>query len=347
MKYVMMILIIFATFVQNISGEEWQRYINLRGAWKFMVGDDKNFASSDYSDDNWEDIYVPSSWEDEGFYGYNGYAWYRKTVVIPQDEYARNLYLFLGYIDDVDEVYFNGTLIGFTGTFPPGYETAYYAKRQYYIPPDLVKRDDENIIAVRVYDSQLSGGIVSGDIGIYIPEQKLKIEIDLVGKWKFRTGDNMEWKNEDYNDEKWRELMVPAFWEGQGYRNYDGVAWYRKHFKTPKDLNDDKYVVVLGKIDDLDEAYLNGKRIGSTGVIRENVQQSRFDYEYQEIRGYFIETSLLNPDGDNVIAVRVYDGYKDGGIYEGPIGLVSRTEYTKFWKEKRRKKNFFEYFFGN
>ena len=80
---------------------------DLTGYWKFSIGDDSAWASPDYDDDNWEEIKVPSNWEDQGYYGYNGFAWYRKTFEISDDFKDEDLYLNLGVIDDVDETYFN------------------------------------------------------------------------------------------------------------------------------------------------------------------------------------------------------------------------------------------------
>jgi sialate O-acetylesterase len=65
-----------------------------------------------YNDDDWSEIKVPARWEDEGYRGYDGFAWYRKKVRVPSVFKNRNVYLELGYIDDVDEVYFNGEKIG-------------------------------------------------------------------------------------------------------------------------------------------------------------------------------------------------------------------------------------------
>ncbi|MEJ2495328.1 MAG: hypothetical protein P8Y79_13480 [Ignavibacteriaceae bacterium] len=38
---------------------------------------------------------------------------------------------------------------------------------------------------------------------------------------------------------------------------------------------------------------------------------------------------------ENVISVRVYDGMVDGGIYDGPIGLITQEEYTAYWKNRK------------
>jgi sialate O-acetylesterase len=95
-------------------------------------------------------------------------------------------------------------------------------------------------------------------------------------------------------------------------------------------------VLLLGKIDDIDEAYLNGVLIGSTGEIKENHDEINFSDEYQSLRGYFIPDDLIINDGLNVIAVRVYDGWRDGGIYDGPVGLITQENYTKYWMDRKR-----------
>jgi hypothetical protein len=323
------------------SKGEFEEYVSLEGDWKFSIGDDLSWAELNYNDKDWTEIKVPSSWEEEGFHGYNGYAWYRKNFKLPYDYDGSNLYLHLGYIDDVDEVYINGKLIGSSGSFPPDYNSAYNAYRKYPIPGNVLKKGGRNILAVRVFDSQLAGGITSGNIGIFINTNEIKPDIDLIGKWKFNIGDNPKWKENNFNDNDWLSLFVPAYWDNQGFRDYDGFAWYRKEFTLPPELHNKKLVLLLGKIDDLDETYINGKLVGSTGEIKEDSTEISHNQEYQSLRGYFIPDDVLT-DGKNLIAVRVYDGFKDGGIYEGPIGIVKQESYTKFWRERKRDRGFFD-----
>ena len=63
------------------------------------------------------------------------------------------------------------------------------------------------------------------------------------------------------------------------------------------------------------------------------------------MRGYYIPQGLLKYGEENIITVRVYDGLRDGGIYQGPVGITTQEEYRNYWKEKKRKKNFWEYLF--
>ena len=341
------ILLSVLSLISDVYSKEWDRLLNLKGQWKFTIGDDKKWSEPGFNDNSWEDIRVPSSWEDEGFNGYNGYAWYRKHFNCPSAAKNRVVYLFLGYIDDVDEVYLNGTKIGFSGSFPPDYETAYNALRRYPVPSGLLKINGENVISIRVYDSQLAGGIVSGDIGLYTSDRLMQLDVNLEGLWKFKTGNKNEWKEKDFKDNDWGSIIVPGFWETQGYQDYDGFAWYRRDFTIGNNLSNKKLVLVMGKIDDIDEVYVNGKLVGSTGEMKDDAFEIHFDNEYSQFRGYYLPDNVLQFGKTNTIAVKVFDGYISGGIYQGPIGIISQDKYARFWRQQKKDKNFLELFFGD
>ena len=309
---------------------------DLSGTWKFSIGDREEWFTTSYDDSRWESVRVPSSWEDQGFYGYNGYAVYRKKFTISPEHEGKTLYLMLGYIDDVDETYINGKKIGITGSFPPGYVTAYNARRVYPIPGDLLNFDKPNVVVVKVYDSQLAGGIVSGEVGIYGSRFDMQPEINLNGSWKFRTGDDMGRREPSFNDASWNQIFVPGKWEDQGYRDYDGMAWYRKSFYYKGEIGDETAIVLLGRIDDFDEVYLNGKLIGSTGQIKPYGHMNTGE-QWRALRTYYISTDLLKKNQTNTIAVRVYDGQGGGGIYEGPIGIISQSRFINFWRSHKQK----------
>ncbi len=338
-----LILVLFIIAPQLINAEDWRRVLRLKGIWKFSIGDKMEWAEKNFDDSSWEEIWVPSFWENEGFNGYNGYAWYRKSFEIKIDTKLKNIYLFLGYIDDVDEVYLNGNKIGGSGSFPPNYATAYNSERRYPIPVEFFNKNGENVLAVRVFDATLGGGINSGNQGFYVQREAYYLDYDLEGEWLFNTGDNSQWKEPYYNDSGWDKIFVPGHWESQNYADYDGVGWYRKTITIDEDY-DDKLVLILGKIDDIDEAFINGKRIGGTGVISKYPEDSFFNHEWQEFRGYFFDSSLLKI-GENVIAVRVYDGYLGGGIYQGPIGIATQENYRRIWRSNRGEKSIWDYFF--
>jgi sialate O-acetylesterase len=344
----LLLIFILLSLVTNSFSQEWKRMQNLRGVWKFSIGDDIKWANPSFDDSEWVDIYVPSAWEDEGYPGYDGYAWYRTEFEVSKNQDISNLYLGLGFIDDVDEVFVNGIRIGATGMFPPNYETGYNYERFYRLPDSVIVKDDKNVIAVRVFDRELSGGILRGGCGIYAKQYKVKMEISLESYWKFKTGDNSEYKRFDYADRDWNLLYVPDKWENQNFENYDGYAWYRKKVIIPERYINERLVLLMGKIDDMDEIYFNGIKIGNTGSFYEDNAWLHPAGEWLIQRAYTIDKKYIKYGQENLIAVRVFDGMIDGGIYEGPVGIITYDNYVK-WKsdDKPQSKGIFDWLFEN
>lgn len=332
--------------------QKFSRIENLNGLWKFNLGDNKMWANPNYNDSDWDPIKVPSRWEDEGYNGYDGYAWYRKEFDLNVKNGKNKLYLSLGVIDDVAEIYLNGKLIATSGSFPPNFRTAYNLK--IWIPLQIsdLAQNGKNIIAIRVFDEQLDGGIYNGDIGIFTNDLALNFIANFEGYWKFRTGDNSSWLKNNFDDRDWKSIIVPSTWEQQGFDGYDGFAWYRITFNInlEKDFESNDLVLMAGKIDDIDETFLNEKKVGSTGDVLAMPLIKNFsngdNNEYKQLRGYKINKADLR-SGKNVIAVRVYDGFQYGGIYEGPVGIVTLKNYIRYITKNTdlKKKNFIEKLF--
>ena len=323
----------------NASEDNLVLLQSLEGKWQFSIGINEEWISPKFNDSSWESIRVPSPWEDEGFNGYNGYAFYRKKFNIPSTYKSRMLYLNMGYIDDVDEVYLNGNKIGSTGSFPPNYNTAYNAERIYYIPEEYINFDGPDLIAVKVYDSEQQGGIVSGDIGLYGGKTSVSLDVNLQSNWKFQPGDDMRRKEPDFNDSNWSDIIVPAKWEDQGYRDYDGYAWYRKTI-IYQGSDNEKMVLLLGKIDDIDQAFINGTFVGGTGQFpKDSRDDASTSQEFDAFRGYYLPDGLLKKNQKIVIAVRVLDTGGEGGIYEGPVGIITQTKYIEYWRKIKRENN--------
>lgn len=324
-------ILIFTTFLLLASGfceleaADWKQLVDLRGQWEFTVGDDPSWSKPTANTSDWDKLPVPYNWED--FYeGYNGYAWYRRSFDLSSIPGEQELILFLGYIDDVDEVFLNGVRIGQTGKFPPQFTTAYNVERQYRIPKSNLKTGT-NIISVRVYDEMRDGGIVSGNkIGIYTDRNQVFLNVNLSGDWKFSIENEINFQKPNFNDQEWKTVHVPAKWESQGFENYDGYGYYRKQFSlSPAYIQGENYLV-LGKIDDFDRVFLNGQQIGKVEDLEDYNRFFR-DNSYRIYRIYKIPSGLLK--SENVVAVEVFDQFGEGGIYEGPIGLMSRDRMLR------------------
>lgn len=334
MRRILLVSFIIASLCGNwAQAQDLDRLLNLRGYWKFSIGDHAEWATKGYDDSDWEEIYVPRRWEREGFNGYDGYAWYRLNVKGKDLEGEKSLYLKLGYIDDVDEVFVNGEKIGFTGDFPPNYKTAWKAERLYRIPDRLLDYEGDNLIAVRVFDQEGEGGIYSGEVGLFMPDSDYKGSILLEGNWKIKISDRAEYADPDYDDKNWEDIPVPSNWRSIGIEDLDDFAWYRKKFDVGSEDGITGMTIICGKIDDFDELFINGTKVGSTNDGR-MLGSSR---SYSELRVYKIPDGLLKR-GENTIAVRVEDIGDNGGIYEGPVMIVPnkyarkylRSDY--FWK---------------
>jgi hypothetical protein len=158
---------------------------------KFKTGNNPEWGQAGYDDSQWTIIAPTHPWEEQGFADYNGYVWYRFHITIPsslkeKSGWKDSLRIFLSKIDDVDETYLNGTIIGKTGSFPEdpaGYHTAWNKKREYLISTSnpAIQWDKENIIAVKVYDGGGPGGIFDALPFVNMVDQidKLKMEVQF------------------------------------------------------------------------------------------------------------------------------------------------------------------------
>lgn len=337
-KFLSLVLIaMLFSFNSHAVDHKYKKLLDLSGEWKFSIGDKEEWSTVEYNDSQWETIRVPNNWENQGFNGFDGYAWYRTNFKLDEVNVKMSIYLSLGYIDDVDEVFINGVLIGKTGSFPPDYRTAYNAKRMYRIPIELLNSEGSNTIAVRIFDEGGEGGIIHGDIAIVMDITAIPVDLDLQGNWKFKMGNcNIEKITElEYN--KWADIMVPDMWENQGYKNRDGYACYVIEFELNNQFVDENMVLILGKIDDLDQTYINGKLVGQTISYFANRKLFEYDEFHKQMRGYYLPEAVLIDKGTNVLIVKVLDNGGSGGIYEGSVGLITQTNYINYWRARRNK----------
>ena len=133
--------------------------------WKFKTGDSLAWASPDYNDLHWNKMKAGLWWAHAG-YEYSGFAWYRKKVffsskIKPEVKKWGHLKLSLGQIQDVDQTFLNGNLIGQTGSFTP-FDGRWGEPRNYLVKADQILWDAENTIAVRVYGPNNNGGMHTG-----------------------------------------------------------------------------------------------------------------------------------------------------------------------------------------
>ncbi|NLB60139.1 MAG: cellulase family glycosylhydrolase [Lentisphaerae bacterium] len=188
----------------------WKMYLG--GLWRFKLDPQNSGLKATYHDPAynldhlWSEILVPGDWEHQGFHDqnpdikksnpfpgvndiltdgpYNGWAWYRYTLHIPQEWAGYDLELYLGCVDDYDWTYFNGQEIGHTA-YDTNPKDFWQVERTYKIPQQLVKFGGINLIAVRVYDCRDKGGIM-GEPEIRCPGLKDVFEKNQAGAQKVK-----------------------------------------------------------------------------------------------------------------------------------------------------------------
>jgi len=115
----------------------------------------------------------------------------------------------------------------------------------------------------------------------------------------------------NFDDSDWGTLQLPGRFDKLSSGEFDGVMWLRKEFAM-QDTNAD-YILDIGSIDDMDETYINGQKVG--GLIGAGLASTP--------RKMIIPKSLL-VSGRNIIAIRVIDTGGPGFV-NGPITLTSNN----------------------
>ncbi len=119
-------------------------------------------------------------------------------------------------------------------------------------------------------------------------------------------GFELGYASPDFDDSAWRTLELPTFWQHHGMP-FNGVLWFRREVELPHGGEHD-LLLELGAIDDFDHTYFNGTLVGSHPDGTPNA--------YQIPRRYSIPKALVRR-GKNLIAVRVFDHFGQGG-FVGP-----------------------------
>ncbi len=163
--------------------------LNLPKECKFQFGDNMEWASPGFDDKGWATQELAKSFRKDSSYG-----WYRIKIIIPSNfntKKSKGLKLQLGKIDDADQTFFNGRLIGEMGSMPPNFVTQWEKSRTYTIPESLVQWDGENTIAIRIYNSTGGMGMYEGPYTIepvgWIDEVSVKQQITELPGNKIET----------------------------------------------------------------------------------------------------------------------------------------------------------------
>lgn len=117
----------------------------------------------------------------------------------------------------------------------------------------------------------------------------------------------------DFDDSKWKKAATAAMVEDLPIVLADGVYWFRKSVMI-NDISSDYIINITEGIDDMDDFFVNGEKVGST--VGHNTPRS-----------YTIPKTVLTK-GENSFAFRVIDTGGGGG-FMSEINLVNNTSTEK------------------
>lgn len=139
---------------------------------------------------------------------------------------------------------------------------------------------------------------------------------ELWGRWWLgragtKAGDE-PWSSTYSPDEEWRNAPLGlGAWEHWGVRelaDYNGMVWFRTQVRLTAQQAAQKAELLLGSVDEIDMAWVNGRGIGST-------------YAPGSGREYPLPDNLLRA-GENVVVVNALDTYREGGM-SGPLSAYA------------------------
>jgi len=166
---------------KNFSQQN-QNINELKNTWEKKVESDdsgriQKWQQQETNYSLWKEMKLPQFWEKAGLPDVDGIVWFKTEFELSPDEAKKDIHLHLGIIDDADETYLNGKLVGHT------YD--YMAVRNYAVSSQDIKTG-KNILVVRVLDNGWNGGFGSKEKDFYIDAGGM--QKSLSGNWKYKIG---------------------------------------------------------------------------------------------------------------------------------------------------------------
>ena len=118
------------------------------------------------------------------------------------------------------------------------------------------------------------------------------------------------WMSAAYDDAGWKTVSLPGRWGGLSVdelKGFSGIVWFRRTVDIPASFAGKEIVVSLGRIDDRDTSFFNGAKIGTS-------------VNFNDRRLYRVAGKQVVA-GKNVVAIRLWNGWGDGGVWGDPAEL--------------------------
>ena len=133
----------------SLGKENWKIYADPKN-----TGVKNKIFAVNFNDSKWSKVKVDKNWEVQGLKDYNGFAWYRVKFTAPIKKEAVGAELYFPLVDEEAWVWLNGSYVGQRAEGQDAWNKPFYLD----ITNEILW-GKENILTVRVFDSDKAGGI--------------------------------------------------------------------------------------------------------------------------------------------------------------------------------------------
>jgi hypothetical protein len=168
----------------------------------------------------------------------------------------------------------------------------------------------------------------NGDIP-FVAESLGRAYVAIDGPWAFRPGDDPAYAAAEFDDSQWACIQVDRPWEGQGFKNLTGYAWYRRRITIEQaEKNADwQLALALPGIQGAAEIYWNGRLVGTYGKLPPDaVWYDQSNGAVTEISPHLPPFVPLGKPQSGVLAIRIWKAPHiffslpgEGGLIEAPL----------------------------
>ena len=134
--------------------------VSLSGYWRFQPGDDPAWSDPAYDDSDWDELWVPRGWGQQGYADHVGVGWYRLELDVSQllaaGRHDLRLGIQIGEVTSSYELYADGKRIGGVGALPPEPRMEYDRHRIYTLPLASIDANGRLVLAIRAWKSSIS-----------------------------------------------------------------------------------------------------------------------------------------------------------------------------------------------
>ncbi len=130
-----------------------QATVPLDGLWQFHLGDDPAWSSPTFDDSHWEQLTADKPWGAQTHYDYNGFAWYRRHIILSPNSIAAipDLAIRMPMVDNAYDLYWNGQLVGQVGKLPP--HPVWYWRENPQLANFALGKPIAGVLAIRIWSA--------------------------------------------------------------------------------------------------------------------------------------------------------------------------------------------------